>query len=60
MLCSEEWAAHNLRHEEEKSGTRPVVIKTAVHAAVNHAFDHTKTAFSVKGVCTRFGGLVAV
>ena len=58
MLRSEEWATHSLRHEEKKSGIRSVITKTETRGPYTRPFTvyfiHTKTAFSVKGVCKRF------
>ena len=58
MLRSEEWATHSLRHEERKSGIRSVITKTETRGPYTRPFTvyfiHTKTAFSVKGVCKRF------
>ena len=58
MLRSEEWATHSLRQEDKKSGIRSVITKTETRGPYSRPFTvyfiHTKTAFSVKGVCKRF------
>ena len=58
MLRAEEWATHSLRHEDRKSGIRSVITKTETRGPYTRPFTvyfiHTKTAFSVKGVCKRF------
>jgi len=58
LLRAEAWAAHTLRHDEKKCGIRSVITKTETRGPYTRPFTvyfvHTKTAFSVKGVCKRF------
>lgn len=58
LLRAEAWASHTLKADEKKCGIRSVITKTETRGPYTRPFTvyfvHTKTAFTVKGVCKRF------
>jgi len=58
LLRAEAWASHTLKSDEKKCGIRSVITKTETRGPYTRPFTvyfvHTKTAFTVKGVCKRF------